>query len=391
MFLLVVATAASAQTCAVSPGFNHPLMPDTDCDGVIDRYDNCPLVINPLQRDAEGSGLGDACDVYIESINTNPADFVYDGRAFNVYVTVHNNRDYNIRNMKVRVFLPELGIESVRYIANLEPCSSQTVEFFLRAPMCSPAYLKSIKTTGYTLNDIRDICGSSNSQSKCSKNTEQRLNQATPSEIEAFFASPADHLIVVENTFRNLYNIEEIIPGITSIRVMPDDVCMATLRNGQTMDDTFIDVMEIQDVFKGGESVFPIRISNREFNDKEYVFSVTGLDGWGSARFEPSSLIIVPSGSDRTMDLYVRANDDAVPGEKVFVVSVQNGEEVQRFLLIANVKESGRNNYGFLWFFTLKVILIIILILLIIAAAIVGIKKYFDSIKYNEGEAVQYY
>ncbi len=77
------------------------------------------------------------------------------------------------------------------------------------------------------------------------------------------------------------------------------------------------------------------------------------------------------------------------PGERVFVVSVQSGEEVQRFLLIANVKESGVVDNSFLWFFSLRVLLITALVVLIIIGLIIGIKKYSDHVK---GESsVQYY
>ncbi len=34
---------------------------DTDGDGIVDLNDNCPLVFNPLQEDADLDGLGDAC------------------------------------------------------------------------------------------------------------------------------------------------------------------------------------------------------------------------------------------------------------------------------------------------------------------------------------------
>ena len=119
MIISTLAVSAYPHTCMISPGVGHPMLPDTDCDGIVDMEDNCPFITNPMQRDAEGNGLGDACDLYIESITTNPADFVYNGRAFNTYVTLYNNRDYNMRNLKIRVLVPELGIESVRYIDNL--------------------------------------------------------------------------------------------------------------------------------------------------------------------------------------------------------------------------------------------------------------------------------
>jgi hypothetical protein len=337
LMIVLGALAVSAHTCAVSIGIDKPLLPDTDCDRFVDLEDNCPFIVNPTQSDADYNGLGDACDLYIESIRTNPSDFVFNGRAFNTLATIYNNREYNIRNLKVRVFMPELGIESVQYIDNIEVCSAETIEFFLRAPACVP------------MNDYK---------------------------------------IFVEASFINVLGETEIIPGITSIRVMPDEYCQMVLANSQVIGNTFIDVMQIQDVYKGSEAVFPIKISNNEKNDKEYIVSITGLDSWGSFRLDPSSLIIVSSQSQETMDLYISANQDIPPGERVFVVSIQSGEETQRFLLIANVKETGFVDRAFLLFFSLKILLIAGLIALIALAIIVGMRKYINSIR---NENVQYY
>jgi hypothetical protein len=47
----------------VCPSVADPGQADGDADGVGDACDNCPTVANPAQVDADGDGLGDACDL----------------------------------------------------------------------------------------------------------------------------------------------------------------------------------------------------------------------------------------------------------------------------------------------------------------------------------------
>ena len=52
---------------------------DTDGDGILDRFDNCPQAINPDQADADGDGVGDVCDSCPANANADQADADGDG------------------------------------------------------------------------------------------------------------------------------------------------------------------------------------------------------------------------------------------------------------------------------------------------------------------------
>jgi len=60
---------------------NHKVYdyPDTDGDGIADRFDNCPSISNPMQEDFDGDGIGNACDNCPNVANINQADTDGDG------------------------------------------------------------------------------------------------------------------------------------------------------------------------------------------------------------------------------------------------------------------------------------------------------------------------
>ncbi|MFO7966353.1 MAG: thrombospondin type 3 repeat-containing protein [Archaeoglobaceae archaeon] len=52
---------------------------DTDNDGVVDTYDNCPATFNPSQADGDGDGVGDECDNCQDVSNPSQQDYNLDG------------------------------------------------------------------------------------------------------------------------------------------------------------------------------------------------------------------------------------------------------------------------------------------------------------------------
>jgi len=55
------------------PNSSNPFA-DSDGDGFLDRFDNCPFVANPDQLDSDGDGIGDACDNCVNVANYDQKD-----------------------------------------------------------------------------------------------------------------------------------------------------------------------------------------------------------------------------------------------------------------------------------------------------------------------------
>lgn len=72
---------------------------DTDGDGIIDKFDNCPSVVNPDQTDLDSDGVGDVCDSFVDILDESllsvglPAIGASDSSGTNLYDSTGTMKD----------------------------------------------------------------------------------------------------------------------------------------------------------------------------------------------------------------------------------------------------------------------------------------------------------
>ncbi|MDR4490278.1 MAG: hypothetical protein MRJ97_05150 [Candidatus Nitrosocosmicus sp.] len=71
----------------VGSQFAGPGLTDSDKDGKLDNEDNFPSTVNPDQKDSDGDGIGDACEIVDSTSDSTtpppPSSFIIDNRINN--------------------------------------------------------------------------------------------------------------------------------------------------------------------------------------------------------------------------------------------------------------------------------------------------------------------
>ncbi len=262
-------------------------------------------------------------NVVIQDIILDPADRVEAGRGMFASVRVRNMGTKDEESVKVEVSMPGLGIKASEYIDELEEDEATTSEdLFLRIPSCT---------------------------------------------------EPGTY--VVRATVDYADGDEEVSED-TTIVVGEDPSCDVVKPSGD--DKTVVTVPGRQDVVKGTTgSVYPVILQNNGATDRSYELSVSGLDAWATYRFDPGAFVVIKSGETKTIYMYVTPNEDAQPGEKVFMVSVETSGDSKQIALTANVVESEEGSELALGDLrkALEIGVVVLIVLLIILGLIVGFNK----------------
>ena len=138
-----------------------------------------------------------------------------------------------------------------------------------------------------------------------------------------------------------------------------------------------VNVPESLDVMAGKEVTYPVTLSNQGTADATITLSATNVDSFGTARFDPSSLLILKAGETKTVMLNIEVDEDA-EGTETFLLNVQADGDSKQVALTASVEDNGSEDLRR----GLEIGLIVLVIILIILGLIVG----FTRMKKNDGE-----
>jgi len=274
-------------------------------------------------------GTADDSAVQIQDFFVSPSTTIEAGRALSFKVKVKNYGNNDLDDVKVKVAIPALNIQTYETIDTLDKDESQSFEaLLLRIP---------------------------------------------PE------AKPGDYEVVATVEFDRFQSVEES----TQITIINAEVAQTA------GSDSVITMPEAVDVVKGTQgSVYPVLIENKGATSKTYVLTVSGVSDWGTVSFEPSSVVVISAGQSQTVYLRVSANDNAVAGDKVFKVVVKADEVSKETTVVAKVKDDSAQ--GTPLKAVLEWALIILIVVLIILGIVLLVNKMRNN-KDEEDDEQTYY
>jgi uncharacterized membrane protein len=237
------------------------------------------------------NGAADDNAVEIRDFFITPSTTIEAGRALSFKVKVKNFGENDLDDLKVKVAIPELDIQTFETIDTLEADETQSFEaLLLRLPAD---------------------------------------------------AKPGDYEVVATVEYDRYQEVEETQKiTVISPKGTPCSGSSCGTNTDTETTKTVVTMPASVDVVTGtAGSVYPILIENKGSTSKTYVLSVSGVSDWGTAVFEPSSVFVLKAGQSQTVYLRLAALKDTQAGDKVMKVTITAGDEMKDTTVIASIKE----------------------------------------------------
>ena len=283
--------------------------------------------------------------VIIKDVVFAPGQTVEAGRALLTTVRLENLGDEDEDDgVKVQVAIPELGLQAVDYIDEVDEDDQTTSEeLYVRIPSTVAAGdYDAVVTVWY--DDL-----------------DEKVSQTYSIEV-------------VNNAQAAVGPVAPQEPSKTVITVGPEN----------------------QQVSAGqGGAVYPVTLTNAAGEAKTYVVNVDGFQAWGTARVDPSNVLVVAPGETKAAYIFVSANE-GVAGQQPFTVEVtSNGESLRELVLMANVVSPAPGVEAATGWESVKrgleVGLFILVILVLILGLIIAVNKLKSNGAEEEDDATQTY
>jgi hypothetical protein len=271
--------------------------------------------------------------VSIADIMLSPHNNVQAGNYLIGMVRVRNEGEKDEDNVKVVLEIPELGVQAVDYIDELEGLdSASSEEVAMKIPVCTEEGDYEVKATVY---------------------------------------------------FDDLYQSTTASRKIT---IIESDACELTKEPYKTPEKTIISIASQEISAKAGEKVyFPITVVNSGTTATTVSFEIQGND-WAEMEFKPSNMLIVDGEESEVLTLYVTPKED-VEGSNMFSLNVKkNGELAKQVPLTVNIEKDEEENKGITDGADLRTVLEVAIVVLVIILVIIGLVLAFRKMKGSEEE-----
>ena len=331
--LFIVVALLCLQSAHASCGIivNNHAGPDSDCDSVPDKYDNCVNIPNQDQRDTDRNGIGDACDKIISEVIVNPDNKLEQGDFAHIYVRVLNNYQPSLDNVRIQLQSKQLAIDTEQQLTDIPKGETGVSEFWVKIPKCQ-------KTGDYDITVVATfVAGTS------------QLTQSTS----------------------------------TPITVLKGTVCGT---QNSTLDSTIITTIGRVEIDRGQTASIPIKIMNVGAR-ADYDITLDDIGNLGTWSVEPQTTIPVAAGQEQTVMLSLQTEETADPGTRhlQLIVSSNGQKTTVPFDLYVRAPVAmtapATDSHA-----PLQILFIIVLIVLIIAAVAIAMRTHTIQTHYVQTE-----